>query len=281
MGAREEHPQSPGSSGHPLSPAASCSPAARPTCTATRERGGRERQRRGGKKPSPVSLRSAQPSGAGCPPSPCQPEERGGNDAAPPAAEALQSRRGFPAPPAPRSRCHPPGTAPAAFARRSPVVREAPASSSRPNPPPVPVCLPADGSKDPRAPGPRPRDPRDLHPPSPSSREPTPRPTHPRGNSTPLGEISRGDVEAHVPGGCRVLSIPAPDERSLGSSCIASHHGDAQPGEGQPTPHFLPFFFFFPPKRNKNPSNLPSSAPTRLVYFEPGLQNRAGEAGGK
>lgn len=78
MGAREEHPQSPGSSGHPLSPAASCSPAARPTCTATRERGGRERQRRGGKKPSPVSLRSAQPSGAGCPPSPCQPEERGG-----------------------------------------------------------------------------------------------------------------------------------------------------------------------------------------------------------
>lgn len=153
----------------------------------------------------------------------------------------------------------------------------------RPSPLPVPVwsppktiCSPSSSRVAPSISGHRTRTTRIR--PLPILPKPSPRPTHPPGNSTPVGKISHGDAEAPIPGQRRLISLPGPKldhpalPHTMGCSSLCC-----------PTKLSFSFFFFFfvfslPKKKS---SNLPSSAPTRLVYFEPGLQNWVGEAGGK
>lgn len=246
MGAREEHPQSPGSSGHPLLPGRPPNP----HCNTRERRARAPAPRRKNTEPRVPALCSAQR--GRLPAEPVPGGGAGGERRSPPTA-ALQSHGGFPAP------CHPPGTAPTASAWRSPVTQEAPASPSGANPPPgVPGCVPAKATGPPVPTAPSAHEHRGrgthasgVHPPHPPESQP-PRPTHPRGNSTRLGGISRGDVEAHVPGGCRVLSIPS----LLPAGAALDHPALPRTGEmlspqraNQPLVFCL--FFFFPPSHMK------------------------------
>lgn len=258
LGDREEHPQSPGSSRHPLFP---------PRRLATlhcNTRGGRERasgKAENTRAPSPSTLAQhhSVPVGAGA-------RRRGGGrtqhpPSTAPAVEALQSRGGSPQPPSTRELVVPTGCSTHAIAARSQVIQEAPASPMRLNPPQVPVCTPRHqppASQKATCPPGRLRG-------APSIVGPTVGPTRsaaalpilpadppPRGNS---GQISQGGAEVLVPSRCRAISIPTPTAHSRRSSRTASRRGDAQPRQLQPTSHFILIFFFPPKGKKKNPNN--------------------------
>lgn len=164
----------------------------------------------------------------------------------------------------------------------SDFIRETESPTGPCLPPARATCPPSDGSVEPRASWARPWDPRDLHPPSPSSQKPNPRPTHP----PPVGIQLRW---AKFLMGMLRLWSPV-DAGSSASLPLTSAHL-AHPAlphimemlnpERSKQPLIFSLFFFPSQRKKKKTSNLPSSAPTPLVYFEPGLQNRVGEAGGK
>lgn len=255
-GVRRQRPQSPASSGQRCFLPASCYPDAPLTCTATRAEGRAEKNRT-------ASLSAPLRSG------------RWGRAARWQRGEEAAGGGGAPQPPAQRCSAAPHRTP---RGRRSLWHRAASAGGSGGSvfigetkrwsvspPPRSPPSIPGRETHATR-----------THPPHPPQSQPPADPP-PRGNSTPVGlHFSGGRWGGSDPRISLCSSIRSPRTAPWDARAGAVHPNSPSP----PPPFFLGIFFALPKEKN-NSSNLPSSAATRLVYFEPGLQNRGGEAGGK